>query len=80
MFRKEGNFWSVRFEGKTIQIKDGKGALYLSYLLGQPGRDFPAVELLKVASGAVEVTVRSSAGLGIDEQARAQYKARALEI
>ncbi len=64
VFRKEGDFWSIRFEDKTIRLKDGKGALYLSYLLSQPGRDFPAVELLKAVSGAAEVTVRSSAGLG----------------
>ena len=80
VFRKEGDFWNVRFEGKTIRLKDGKGPLYLSYLLSQPGHDFPAVELLKAVSGTTEVTVRSSAGTAIDEQARAQYKARALEI
>jgi hypothetical protein len=80
VFRKEGAFWSISFEGKTIRLKDGKGPLYLSYLLSQPGHDFPAVELLKAVSGAAEVTVRSSAGTAIDEQARVQYKARALEI
>ena len=80
VFRKEGDFWSVTFEGKTVRIKDGKGAQYLSYLLSQPGRDFPAVELLQAVSGATVVAVRGSAGEAIDEQARAQYKARALEI
>ena len=80
VFRKEGDFWSVSFDGKTIRLKDGKGPVYLSYLLRQPGHDFPAAELLKAVSGAAEVTVRSSAGSAIDEQARAQYKARALEI
>ena len=80
LFRKEGDFWSVRFDGKTIRLKDGKGPVYLSYLLSQPGHDFPAVELLKAVSGAAVVTARSSAGTAIDEKARAQYKARALEI
>jgi hypothetical protein len=80
VFRREGDFWSVTFEGKTIRIKDGKGAQYLAYLLSQPGRDFPAVELLHAVSGADAVAVRGSAGETIDEQARAQYKARALEI
>ena len=80
VFRKEGDFWSISFDGKTIRLKDGKGPVYLSYLLRQPDHDFPAAELLKAVSGAVEVTVRSSAGSAIDEQARAQYKARAIEI
>jgi hypothetical protein len=80
VFRKEGDFWSVAFEGKTVRIKDGKGAQYLSYLLSEPGRDFSAVELLHAVSGATVVTVRGSAGEAIDEHARAQYKARALEI
>jgi hypothetical protein len=80
MFRKEGDFWSIRFDGKTIRLKDGKGPVYLSYLLSQPGHDFPAVELLKAVSGAAVVTARSSAGTAIDEKARTQYKTRALEI
>jgi len=66
VFRKEGDFWSISFDGKTIRLKDGKGPVYLSYLLRQPGHDFPAVELLKAVSGAAEVTVRSSAGTAID--------------
>ena len=80
VFRKEGAFWSIRFDGKTIRLKDGKGPVYLSYLLSQPGHDFPAVELLKAVSGAAVVTARSSAGTAIDEKARAQYETRALEI
>lgn len=77
MFRKEGDFWSIRFEGKTIRLKDGKGAKYLSYLLNEPGRDFSASDLIQAVSGNPQVTVRSSAGEVLDDQAMREYKARA---
>lgn len=73
-------FWSVKFDDKTTRLKDGKGPVYLSYLLSQPGHDFLALELLKVVTGAAVVTARSSAGTAIHEKARAQYKTRTLEI
>ena len=77
MFRKEGDFWSIRFESKTIRLKDGKGAKYLSYLLNESGRDFSASDLIQAVSGNPEVTIRSSAGEALDDQAMGEYRARA---
>ena len=77
MFRLEGDFWSVRFEASTIRIKDGKGMKYMSYLLNEAGRDFSATDLVRAVSGRLEVTVRSSAGEVLDDQAMANYRARA---
>lgn len=80
LFRQEGAFWTVAFEGKTVRLKNGKGMKYMSYLLAEPHREFAAVELLAVVSGNSTVTARSSAGVALDEQARAQYEGRAREI
>ena len=77
VFRKEGDFWSIRFEGKTMRLKDGKGAKYLSYLLNEAGRDFSASDLIQAVSGNPQVTVRSSAGEALDDQAMREYKATA---
>lgn len=77
VFRKEGDFWSVIFEGKTIRIKDGKGAQYLSYLLNEAEREFSASELIRAVSGKPEVTVRGSAGDVLDDRAMADYRSRA---
>ena len=77
VFRKEGDFWSVRFESKTIRIKDGKGAQYLSYLLNEAEREFSASELVRAVSGKLEATVRGSAGEVLDDRAMADYRSRA---
>lgn len=77
VFRKEGDFWSVIFEGKTVRIKDGKGAQYLSYLLNEAEREFSASELIRAVSGKPEVIVRGSAGEVLDDRAIADYRSRA---
>jgi hypothetical protein len=80
LFLKEGQYWTIRFAGKTIRMKDSKGLLYLFYVLSGPGREFPAVELLTAAEGRQITAVRSSAGDVLDQPAMNHYKARAAEI
>jgi hypothetical protein len=77
VFRKEGDFWSITFEGKTVRIKDGKGARYLSYLINEAEREFRASELVRAVSGKLEATVRGSAGEVLDDRAMADYRSRA---
>jgi hypothetical protein len=45
LFRREGEFWTVRYEGSAARFKDVKGLRYLAQLLGDPGREFHAVDL-----------------------------------
>jgi hypothetical protein len=80
LIRKEGQYWTITFAGKTIRMRDSKGLLYLSYLLSSPGRESPAIELVAAAEGRKLTPVRSSAGDILDQQAMNQYKARAAEI
>lgn len=80
VFRREGQYWTITFAGKTIRMRASKGMLYLSYVLSGPGREFPAVELLAAAEGAQPSPVRSSAGEILDPKAMVQYKTRATEI
>jgi hypothetical protein len=53
LFRREGEFWTVRYEGSVARFKDGKGLRYLAQLLGDPGREFHAVDL-GVADGQTQ--------------------------
>jgi hypothetical protein len=80
VFRKEGQFWTITFSGKTIRMKDSKGLLYLSYILSSPGREFQATELFAAAEGRDIDAARSSAGDVLDQPALNQYKARAADI
>ena len=38
VFRREGDYWSVVFEGHTARLRDLKGLRYLARLLADPGR------------------------------------------
>ena len=45
LFRQEGEYWTVVFDGSVVRLKDTKGLRYLARLLAHPGREFHAVDL-----------------------------------
>jgi hypothetical protein len=67
LFRREGEYWTVRYEGSVARLKDAKGLRYLARLLADPGREFHAVDL-EAAGGRAAWTapsgVREGAGPG----------------
>ncbi len=52
MFRREGDYWSVVFEGRTVRVRDLKGMRYLARLLAHPGRDFHVLDLVAAETGS----------------------------
>src|SRR5215210_1671875 len=46
VFRREGDYWSVAFEGRTVRVRDLKGMRYLSLLLSHPRREFHVLDLV----------------------------------
>lgn len=47
-FYKEGQYWCIRFEGKTIQLKDNLGLRYIAYLLNHQSEEVHCTELISV--------------------------------
>src|SRR3984893_863265 len=45
IFRKEGEFWTVGYGGKSFCLKDTKGLGYLAHLLRHPGAEFHVLDL-----------------------------------
>lgn len=45
VFRKEGESWRIKYEGKGVYINDSKGMRYLAMLLKNPKQEFSAVQL-----------------------------------
>ena len=91
MFRREGDYWSVIFEGRTVRVRDLKGIRYLARLLADPGREFHVLDLVAAESGhpaAVESgqaaglarTGPGDAGELLDARAKATYRRRLAEI
>ena len=86
-----GEFWSLRWGRRTIQLADAKGVRYVAQLLARPGQELSAMELATGGQGSGEVEAGVSAaprpvrvardlGPAIDAAARAAYRRRAEEL
>jgi hypothetical protein len=94
LFRREGEYWSVEFESDSFRLKDSKGMRYLAKLLGRPGTEMFALDLVMGDSGqaaprpgareraeaGIQVAGPGDAGEVLDPQAKAQYKQRLEEL
>src|SRR5271167_4667529 len=45
IFRKEGEYWTVGYGGKSFRLKDTKGLGYLAHLLRHPAVEFHVLDL-----------------------------------
>ena len=89
--RREGDYWSLVFEGRTVRVRDLKGIRYLARLLAHPGREFHVLDLVAAetgepaeaesnrAAGASRAAL-GDAGAMLDAQAKNAYRRRLAEI
>ena len=91
VFRREGDYWLVAFEGQIVRLRDMKGVGYLARLLADPGREFHVVDLVGLeqrgtgdTNHVTELGLRfRGAGDGgemLDARAKAAYRRRLAEI
>jgi tetratricopeptide (TPR) repeat protein len=91
VLRREGDYWSLVFEGRTVRLRDLKGVRYLARLLAHPGREFHVLDLVAAESlahasaeggSAAEVsrTALGDAGELLDARAKSAYRRRLAEI
>ena len=45
LFRREGEYWTVIFDGAVVRLRDAKGLRHLARLLAHPGRELHTVDL-----------------------------------
>ncbi len=91
VFRREGDYWSVIYEGHTVRVRDLKGMRYLARLLADPAREYHVLDLVAAEAGSVAqvdssqaVSVARSAlgdaGELLDARAKEAYRRRLAEI
>jgi hypothetical protein len=91
VFRREGDYWTVTFAGRTTRVRNLKGIRYLARLLADPGRDFHVLELVAAESGGLAAAESSragalshaypgDAGAMLDARAKDAYRRRLAEI
>jgi tetratricopeptide (TPR) repeat protein len=60
VFIPEGDYWTVEYQGKTWRLKDAKGLHYIAHLLGHPGEEIRALDLVARIGGVGEEAVDNS--------------------
>ena len=60
IFCREGEYWTIAYEGKTARLKDAKGLHYIAHLLAHPGKEIRALDLAARASGSGEEVADSA--------------------
>ena len=48
IFRREGEYWTIRYRGNPIQLKDSKGLRYIHKLLSEPEKTFHVLGLARM--------------------------------
>jgi tetratricopeptide (TPR) repeat protein len=76
VFRSEGDYWLLGFDGHTVRLRDQKGLHYLARLLGAAGREFHALDLVAVERSP-DI---GDAGVMLDPPAKEAYRRRLAEI
>ena len=91
LFRHEGAYWAITFQGATFRLQDIRGLHYLACLLRYPHKEFHVLDLVaaevgsqisssgesgRVAEPSVQVSGLGDAGEILDSQAKAAYKRR----
>jgi hypothetical protein len=90
-FRREGDYWTVIFEGHTVRTRDLKGMRYLARLLAEPGREYHVLDLVAAETGRdsrvgtgqgsnPQHSALGDAGELLDAQAKDAYRRRLTEI
>ena len=82
VFRRDGTLWTLGYAGRTVRMRDAKGLRDLATLLAAPGRPVHAADLVAAAAGeaVVPADLRLGADEVLDERARAELRARLLEL
>ncbi|CAN5732834.1 hypothetical protein BH11MYX4_BH11MYX4_01650 [soil metagenome] len=69
-FRREGEYWTIRYNGRVFRLRSSKGIDYLSHLLGRPHVDMHVLELINASSSSHDpdrraLSAHEAAALGL---------------
>ena len=89
VFRREGEYWTVAWQGSPVRLLDVKGLHYIAYLIANAGREVSAIELAAMgksqradrrAINTVSVRGLGDADAILDAKALARYRCRVSEL
>jgi hypothetical protein len=91
-FRREGEYWTISYEGRVIRIKHAKGMAYIAHFLAHPGREFHVTDLVPFGKGVsagvanaktIDELTRSDlgdVGPALDATSKSSYRQRLRDL
>jgi hypothetical protein len=81
LLRREGDVWLLRYEDRTVRVRDGKGIRYLAALLASAREEIHALDLVRLETGTTRsVLAAGDAGPLLDAEAKGAYRRRVAEL
>jgi non-specific serine/threonine protein kinase len=83
VFRKDGQYWTVAFDGTESRLKHSRGLSYLAELLRHPDRELHTLDLavrFRGEPGDGAEAGAEDAGPLLDERAKAAYRERVEQV
>ena len=80
VFRLQGEFWQLSFEGETVFLKDSVGLQHIAQLLANPGRYISAISLSACQTGVAEEIMVGPSEDVVDAETCTAYEQRCLEL
>jgi hypothetical protein len=91
-FRREGEYWTISYEGRIVRIRHSKGLLYIAQLLANPGREFHVTDMVGFSHGehwfvangraadGLPRGLHSDAGPALDTNSKSSYRERLRDL
>ncbi len=76
MFRHEGDFWMISYQGRTSRVRDCLGLRYLALLLERRGSEVAALEMVTTLRSADPAAPNGQAAPLLDARAIQEYRSR----
>jgi hypothetical protein len=51
VFHREGDFWTLKYEGQVLRLRHGNGLVFVAYLLKHPNQEVHVVQLTNLLAG-----------------------------
>jgi hypothetical protein len=80
VFHKEGQYWTITFDGSSKSFRDAKGFVYIAHLLRNSGSPCLAIHLFAASAGADGAIPIGSAGDALDQTALTTFKSHAKDL
>jgi non-specific serine/threonine protein kinase len=79
-FRRDGEVWTLVYDGAQVQLRNAKGLGYIARLLAQPGREIHVAELAAEHTGGEQPPRSEPAGEALDAAATRAYRQRLVDL